>query len=446
MMHASGSAWRIQLLASAACAAIAISSAVAADKKPAGSAASAAQGEGEKSDVEKSDVEKIDVEKLVETLQQAIGSPVNVELKSGDSFVRAKLLRVSFDRKRGIIRTIGLQNADTGKSHNVGFAAVRSIRLDRETIYTAPAGKPRTAAERRASLQAEKAAEERTQWVERAKKNGVEPWPELTREEHEAAVAEHRKLMDEVSQAMPGMTLHETHEFLFFTNIPADQIAPYTTALDAMHDLMCQMYGIKRGEPVWKGKCLVVAFLEKAEFMRFEQTFLQNADPSGAYGICHPSSDGRVIISCYRGDRPEDFAKMLVHETSHGFIHRYRTPVHPPSWINEGMADWIARRLVPASRSVPLREMRALQTMRQTGSMGGGLFKDRGNIEGWQYGIASSLTDFLIRQDGAAYPRFIQGLKEGLTWQESLQEHYQVSPAELIAAYGQAIGVPNLRE
>ncbi len=387
-----------------------------------------------------------DNEKLIKTLQDSIGSTVNVELKSGTSFVRATLLRVAFDRKKGLIRSVGLRDADTGKSQNIGFAAINKIRLDRETIYTAPVGQPRTAADRRASLRAERAAEARSEWVERAKKNGVEPWPELTQEEHEAAIEEYRKLMEEVSKAMPGMSLYETHEFLFFSNIPANQIAPYTTALDAMHDMMCQMYGIKRGEPVWKGKCLVMAFLNQAEFLRFEQTFLQNNDARGAYGLCHSYSDGRVIISCYRGDRPEDFAKMLVHETSHGFIHRYRTPVHPPSWVNEGMADWIAARLIATSRSVPVRELRALQVMRQTGSMGGGFFKPRGNIEAWQYGIASSMTDFLIRQNSAAYTRFIQGIKEGLTWEKSLQEYYQATPEELVAAYGRAIGVPNLRQ
>jgi hypothetical protein len=384
---------------------------------------------------------------LAETLQKSLGATLNVELKSGVSFVRAKLLRLAFDRKKGVIRTLSIQDYDTGKSTTVGFATVKKIVLDRETIYAAPDGKPpRTAGERRAGEQAQRASEERQAWVERAQKHGVKPWPELTKEQHEAAVDEHRKLMDEVSRAMPGMALYETHEFLFFSNIPADQIAPYTAALDAMHDMMCQMYGIKRGEPVWKGKCLVVAFLEKPEFLRFEQTFMKGSEPSSAYGLCHSFGDGRVIISCYRGDKPAEFAHMLVHETSHGFIHRYRTPVSPPSWVNEGMADWIGRALVPQSRAVGLRERQALQIMRQSRSMGGDFLTRKGNIEPWQYGIASSLTDFLIRSDKDAYTRFIQGLKEGLKWPESLEAAYDTRPDELIAAYGQAIGVPDLRE
>lgn len=386
-----------------------------------------------------------EIRELIATLKQAEGATINLELKSGRSYVRAKLLRVTFDRRKGLIRTLRLQDGDTGRALSVGFATVGKISLDREVIYTAPLDEPRTSADRRARSRAAQAAKDRAEWVARAKKNGVRPWPTLTKQQHQQAIDEYRLLMEELGRAMPGMALYETHEFLFYSNIPANQIAPYTTALDAMHDMMCTMYGIQRGEPVWKGKCLVVAFLNKAEFVRFEQTFLGQRDAGTAYGLCHSYSDGRVIISCYRGDRPEDFAKMLVHETSHGFIHRYRTGVHPPSWVNEGMADWIARALVPASGSVPRREARALQIMRKTRSMGGDFLTRDDNIAAWQYGIASSLTDFLIRQDKAAYARFIQGIKEGLSWPESLQAAYKATPQQMIAAYGQAIGVPDLR-
>ncbi len=83
--------------------------------------------------------------------------------------------------------------------------------------------------------------------------------------------------------------------------------------------------------------------------------------------------------------------------------------------------------------------------MRQTGSMGGDFLTRDGNIDAWQYGIASSLTDFLIRQNGDAYTRFVQGIKEGLTWQESLQEHYRVTPEQMVSGYGQSIGLPQLQ-
>jgi hypothetical protein len=38
----------------------------------------------------------------------------------------------------------------------------------------------------------------------------------------------------------------------------------------------------------------------------------------------------------------------------------------------------------------------------------------------------------------------IDGIKEGQTWEESLQNAYGMTPAELSRLYGERIGVPNL--
>jgi hypothetical protein len=384
---------------------------------------------------------------LVEQLLKAVNSAVNVELKTGQSLLRATLVRVNADKKKTKIISIAVQEPSSDKPRTVAFTVIRSITIDREKVYEAPASAAKTPAERRLQQELTKAAEDRAAWVARAKKNKVNPWPELSKEEHEAAVEVHRKLIKEVSAAVPGMTLHETHEFLFCTNIPQNQIAPYTAALDSMHDMMCEMYGIKKGEPVWKGKCLVMAFLDKAEFASFERVFLKNDNvPSQVYGLCHSYSDGKVIMACYRGDQPQEFAKMLVHETSHGFIHRYRTPAQLPTWINEGMADWIAAALVPQSTSVKRRQQEAIQRMYQTRSMGDNFLTTKDHIEPWQYGTASSITDFLIRTNKASYTRFIQGIKEGLKWEESLKAAFKITPEQLVVNYGQAIGVPDLRQ
>jgi hypothetical protein len=382
---------------------------------------------------------------LIEKLLASINSPINIELKTGQSFVRAKLLRVNADKKKTKLTSLAIEGDDE-KPRTIPFTAIRAIRLDREIIYELPATAAKTAIEKRNQKELAKAAEERAQWVARAKKNKVMPWPELTAEQHEASVEELRKLINLVTETRKTMKLHETQEFLFCSNIPDDQIKPYTNALDKMHDMMCEMYGIKKGEPVWKGKCLVMAFLEKSEFLDFEKTYLKNPDvPSQVYGLCHSYSDGKVIMSCYRGDDPNEFAKMLVHETSHGFIHRYRTPARLPTWINEGMADWIAGTLVTQDTTVKRRQKEAITRLYQTHDMGDKFLTTNDFIEPWQYGTASSLTDFLIRNNKVAYTKFIQGIKEGLKWQDSLQAAFKITPDQLVSGYGQAIGVPDLK-
>ncbi|HEV3415714.1 MAG TPA: hypothetical protein VG056_02840, partial [Pirellulales bacterium] len=61
------------------------------------------------------------------------------------------------------------------------------------------------------------------------------------------------------------------------------------------------------------------------------------------------------------------------------------------------------------------------------------------------YGIASSLTTFMVRADQKKYVAFINGIKEGKTWQESLKDSYNATPEQLVTEYGRAIGIPGLQ-
>jgi hypothetical protein len=90
-------------------------------------------------------------------------------------------------------------------------------------------------------------------------------------------------------------------------------------------------------------------------------------------------------------------------------------------------------------------ERAAFQALKDRRSMGGDLLTRSNNIDPWQYGVASSLTDFLIKSDRSAYTKFIQGMKEGLPWDESLKAAYKHGSADLVAAYGRAIGIPDLK-
>lgn len=381
---------------------------------------------------------------LASRLEQLEDEPVNVELKSGATMARSKLLSITRDGTNGPPKTLQLKDADTGRTLSVNFNSIRSLSIEREKVYEASSvGAPRTAAEAKADRDAKLAAEERAKWSARAVKNGVKIWPELTNEQHNDAIEENREQIAEIKETFPDVELYETHEFMFCSNMPRDQVIPYASSLDKMHDMMCNMYGIKKGTPVWRGKCLVVAFLRASQFHQFEAKFFHKQIPDNVYGLCHQASNGRVVIACFRGDNPNDFGQMLVHETSHGFIFRYRTLARMPSWVNEGMADWIGQALVPASTSTQRGEAMALQVVRQSGSLQG-LF-DAAPIEAIQYGMASNLSNFLITTDKKKYAEFINGMKEGKTWQESLKDAYRATPEQLLATYGRTIGVPELK-
>jgi hypothetical protein len=368
---------------------------------------------------------------------------LDIELRSGKSYIRCKLLRLDRAGDAGPPKILRVETDELNKSITVEFSSIRSLTIGREVIFKAPVEK-NSERDRKAEKEAKAAAELRAQWVARAAKHGVTPWPELTNEEHNETIEENRKQVEKIKTMFPNMAVYETAEFTFCSNIPRDQVGPYVSSLDRMYDMMSRMYGIKKGTPVWRGKCLVAAFIEKSQFEEFERTFFK-FPAAGYFGVCNWLPDGRVVVGCYRGDDRNDFAHMLVHETSHGFIFRYHTPRQLPSWINEGMAEWIGETLVPASTAVRRSEQASLVSMRATQSMQGLFDSDPISKIPDSYGMASSLTTFMIRADQKKYVALIDGIKEGKTWQESLKDSYHATPEQLVTEYGRSIGIPVLK-
>jgi hypothetical protein len=364
-----------------------------------------------------------------------------VELSTGRRIVRPRLERVI--ERNGKTESLRIVEEGQSRSTAVSLKGITKIVAGRETVYEAET-KGGGAAGARGRIARERRAAELAESRQRMEARNVEPWPDLTAEEHAAAVGELEAFVDEVRQAFPQLVVSETHEFLVATDIAPREIAPYVANLDSMHDLLCDLYGIPRGEPVWQGKCLVVAFRQQADFQAFEQRFMKVAAPEGIYGLCHQFSTGRVITACHRGDEASSFAHMLVHETSHGFNFRWLSPELLPNWLNEGIAEWVGTQVVPNARVMPIKEAQARAFMLQTGSLGPDFFT-AANIQSVQYGIASQLVKFLLARDRRKFVQFVRGIKEGMTPEESLEAAYQGSLADLIAAFGQSLGVPQLK-
>lgn len=399
-------------------------------------------------------------ERLDAALESSLDRVVTVRLQSGAEMADATLVRIERDSRTGVVRRFRLK-LDTGKTRTVSVSSLATLSRDGKELYSAPAAasagraprKRMSRAERRAAAEAEEERlkeEERQKWLTRLRARGVRPWPEMTDADYEAATAKSRKLVEEVQAAAPTMRLFETDNFLFCTNIPQQQVMPFVRSLDKMHVWMCETYGLEKDAKVWLGKAPVFAFLAKEQFLAFERQYFQ-VNPVGAYGLCHQKSNGEVVIACYRGQDPSDFGQMLVHETSHGFMHRYKTLARLPSWVNEGMADYIGATMVPASTAVERKEkafIQQMQTLARSGrapTLGGDFFALEKNIGGHQYGPASAMTRFLLETNAKAYVRFIELMKEGVPFEEALDKTYQATPVELVTAFGKWAGIPGLQ-
>lgn len=161
-------------------------------------------------------------------------------------------------------------------------------------------------------------------------------------------------------------------------------------------------------------------------------------------------SRGDVFITCYFDDVSTmdsrwRFIGVLVHEMTHGFVHRYKARKIPPTWLNEGVAEFISSSVVKADKQVPLKMRKGLEFMKTTNSIGGLLSNEGHDISLAQYGIACGLVKLLVTLKPAGVGQMIDKIKEGQTWETALQEIYNLTPQNFVALFGRKSGVPNLR-
>ena len=277
---------------------------------------------------------------------------------------------------------------------------------------------------------------------------GAEIWEEISAEDQAKYVAEEKVFLDKVKthfSALP-LKLVETQYFLFLSDMPPGQLNPYLQQLDKMNESLGQAFGYPPGHNIWRGKAVIVAFMAQSSFEEFEQQFMESAiDSQKAQGLCHPLNNGRVIVSAYRGTDANFFGSLLVHETAHGYVHRYKSSAEIPSWFHEGIADWIAGQVVPACKEVESTQRAAVQRLNETERIGEDFFTAT-NIDGWQYGVASGMVQLLVQANPSQFQLFFKGTKEGLSWDDSLMRAYGMTRADLVSAYGRAIGVPHLQQ
>lgn len=379
-----------------------------------------------------------------DAIRKHVGNVLDlVELSTGQRFVRPTLVGVV--ERNGHVGGLKLRREGEPRPIIVSLPGIVKVVAGRETIYEA-ASRNTSAMGLNARKLREAYDRAERESAERMAARGVAPWPALSSEEHEAAVGELEAFVARIRADFPRLQTTATHEFLVATDIPPETMAPFVANLDRMHDFLCDLYGIPKGEPVWRGKCLVVAFAQDDDFHAFEARFMGGDVPAGVHGVCHQRDDGRVVMACHRGLDELAFAHMLVHETSHGFNHRWISPSRMPAWLNEGIAEWVGTQVVPGCTQVAIKEAQAADFIRRNGTLGPDFFSNAHNakIQPVQYGMASAIVKFMVARDRKQFAAFVRGVKEGATVEESLGRTFRTSLADLVKAYGTAIGVPSL--
>lgn len=248
-------------------------------------------------------------------------------------------------------------------------------------------------------------------------------------EQHRQAVKAFKHFVEtEVrSKIAPDLVLLETRHFLIWTDWPEAKRNLIPDWAEQLYNVMCDEFGFPRDDPVWLGKCPLFCFKNKSRFEKFAKS-IDGYDGTTALGYTKTTTTGYVHVVLRRlGNRPEDidrFAVTMVHEASHAFMHNYGPPKNLPPWLNEGLADYIAERVL--GDRCPTGE-NAVALARQYVARNKSIrevFEFEASPPGHFYPICHSLVQYLIQRDGDAFVAMINDLKAGMDTEKALKKHY----------------------
>ncbi len=269
----------------------------------------------------------------------------------------------------------------------------------------------------------------------------TERWPAETDEEQAAAAEEQRaegqRMLDEFGQRT---TLFETQNFLLFADLPAREAERWAAQLDAMYATLLSTLEIPEGTRLFRGKCLVFIFRDRARYEAFSQEAF-GFDAANAAGFFSPK--GRVcrVVFFKPGDE-QRFASTLVHEAVHAFIYRYRSPAWLPTWANEGLADYVAGHLVLKSHEPPTHWQIARNFVAARGSVleiMSQSYRDGSWPSEQSYPVSHMLVRFMLKHRAPQFKQWIDDIKDGKGWREAMLARFGVTPEALAEGFADDI-------
>jgi hypothetical protein len=262
-------------------------------------------------------------------------------------------------------------------------------------------------------------------------------WPTLTPAEHAEATRALRDFAEPiVRRVAPGdWKQAETDYFLLYTDLDRDEALSWARLLDRMYDRMRAVFRVPEGQNVFKGRCLITIWSTRQRFAEWSRLAegLSLAGRSGVAGYCRGFPDGRTHVTFFRQPDRMEFALVLTHEASHAFTHRYRTGRHIPSWVNEGLAEYVSHHLVEAPRWRAGRARGSREAYHAHGGLAN-LFVAP-SIDWFQYGQAWEFTQMMVSENADGYRAFVDALKDGKAVHAALEEDYGASLDRLVRHY-----------
>lgn len=238
------------------------------------------------------------------------------------------------------------------------------------------------------------------------------------------------KFGEKVQKVMgKGVVLIETNHFLIWTDWEYRHRDKLSRWCEAMYDAMIQQFQLDPKQDVFLAKCPIYCWKTKARFKKFARYF-DGYEGSHALGYTRSiEKNGHVHVVLMRAGKTQyDFdrlASTLVHEGTHAFIHRLYSNRLIPHWVNEGLADMMAERVLKDRCYNGENAALLAKPYVQYDWPIKGLLQSTNEISVEQYPLAHSLIAWLEGLNHAQFSGFIRSLKKGDALPVALADNYE---------------------
>ncbi|HDZ21045.1 hypothetical protein LCGC14_0017860 [marine sediment metagenome] len=252
-----------------------------------------------------------------------------------------------------------------------------------------------------------------------------------------------------------SLRLIETDHFLIYTALDTTDDGLLRSECERFHDRLAETFSIPQGRKLWQGKLIVFAFRRGDAFVEFAKTIHgaysaeTDMDEMTSYIMPLNFGGGGGTITTYCITLTYQIAKSSAAIPTHeSFLANLASDLvqvvqlsdptggAPPSWMHEGLSDYLASTFVSGCPQAQRRARAAAAAIRQ-GHNVMAVFQRTGPLQVVRRGIdergvAQSLVRFLYLRDKDAFFRYYGLLKEGKADADALQETFELTHKGLV--------------
>jgi tetratricopeptide (TPR) repeat protein len=161
------------------------------------------------------------------------------------------------------------------------------------------------------------------------------------------------------------------------------------------------------------------------------------ADITRAPGWAGALNDGRIRVPVQGLTQlTPDLSRVLKHELTHSFV-RQKTRANAPTWIQEGLAQWMEGKRSGAAAGVLLQAYDAKQAM-PLGDLEGSWLKLPNDVAAYAYAWALANVEYIVQVDGMTdMQRILDRLAGGSTLEAALRQVLRSDYEELAESTAQ---------